>query len=87
MNLQHLKKKLLYQSMRRSCKELDILLGNFAKNFLMDFDLHSTFFYAKLLNMQDYEIFNLINQKIVIPKHLDNKVLQQLILFNKINND
>ena len=87
MDLYYLRKKLLYQSMHRGCKELDILLGNFAKKFLMNLDSHSIIFYEKLLNMQNYEILDLINQKVIIPKYLNQKVLQQIILFNNVSND
>ncbi len=83
MNIKYLKKNLFFQSGHRGCKELDIILGNFAKKFLMDFDSNSTLLYKELLNMPDNDIYNWITEYATPPKQFNHKLLKQIILFNK----
>ena len=83
MNLDHLKKKLLYQSAHRGCKELDIILGSFAENFLMNLEYESIKLYEKLLQAQDNDIYYEIIEKTPLPKQYDTKLLKRIISFNK----
>jgi antitoxin CptB len=83
MNLDHLKKKLLYQSAHRGCKELDIILGSFAENFLMDLEYKSIKLYEELLQAPDNDIYNWIIEKTLPPKQYDTKLLKRIISFNK----
>ena len=83
MDFDHLKKKLLYQSTHRGCKELDIILGSFAKKFLMDLESKSVKQYEDLLEAPDNDIYNWVIEKNIPPKRYDTKLLNSIISFNK----
>ncbi|WP_236870196.1 FAD assembly factor SdhE [Candidatus Bandiella numerosa] len=83
MNFDHLKKKLLYQSTHRGCKELDIILGSFAEKFLMNLESESIKQYEELLQVPDNDIYNWVIEKSIPPKRYDTKLLSSIISFNK----
>lgn len=83
MNFDHLKKKLLYQSTHRGCKELDIILGSFAEKFLMNLESESIKQYEELLQVPDNDIYNWVIEKSIPPKRYDTKLLNSIISFNK----
>lgn len=77
MNLEE-KKKLLYRSKHRGCKEMDILLGNFASKFLFTLSDSELAQYKKVIEMDDLLIYQYIIKQRRIPKQLSilYKVLQ-----------
>ena len=79
MNLNQLKKKLIYRSAHRGCKELDIILGDFASKHLMGFDLQQTQEYEMLLDAQDTDIYKWIIGSEVVPEQYNTGVLNQII--------
>ncbi|WPX96976.1 lipid-A-disaccharide synthase [Candidatus Bandiella euplotis] len=78
MTLHELKKKLLYQSTHRGCKELDIILGDFARKHLMGFDSQKTKDYETLLNAPDNDIYRWITGLQAVPKEYKTEVMDQL---------
>lgn len=83
MNDLNIKKRLLYRSAHRGCKETDILLGNFAISELdsmSDLELKT---YEKLLEVDDVDIYNWLTEKAQIPAEYDNSVLNKIKVFNK----
>lgn len=52
-----LKKMLIYRSKHRGCKELDIVLGYFAEQYLETLNIAELEEYADLLNMDDMLLF------------------------------
>ncbi len=77
------KKKLLYRSAHRGCKEMDILLGNFAISCidtLSDTQLQE---YQKIIEQDDLLLYNIIVEKELIPEYLSSIVLQKIIDFHK----
>ena len=83
MNIDHLKKKLLYQSAHRVFKELDIILGSFAEKFLRDLEYESIKLYEELLQAPDNDIYNWIIEKNLPPKQYNTMLLKHIISFNK----
>jgi antitoxin CptB len=84
-NLDNLRKKLLYRSTHRGCKETDFLLGDFAINQidkLTDKELNE---FQDLLNQSDNDIYNWITGIDNVPESLQNGILNKIILFNKEN--
>jgi succinate dehydrogenase flavin-adding protein (antitoxin of CptAB toxin-antitoxin module) len=77
-----LRKKLLYNSTHRGCKEMDIILGNFARlhlNFLNNDELNT---YNELLKLPDdtlYKIFTsficAVDQHVEIRKLIEDSAL------------
>lgn len=82
MDQNNLKKKLLYQSTHRGCKELDIILGGFAEKFLMKLESQSTLDYQKLLNAPDNDIYDWITKKKIPPEKYDTEILKEIISYN-----
>ena len=82
MDQNNLKKKLLYQSTHRGCKELDIILGGFAEKFLMKLESKSTLYYQELLNAPDNDIYEWITKKKIPPKKYDTEILKEIISYN-----
>lgn len=58
MNRQLIIKKLSYRSNYRGCKEIDLLLGKFTKNYLTKLTAKQLIEYEYLLNQPDLDIYN-----------------------------
>jgi antitoxin CptB len=83
-NREILLKKLLYRSVNRGCKETDILLGEFAKVKINDFDDENLLVYKNLIEEDDLEIYDWILGKRNIPDKYKNLVLK-IGDFHKLN--
>ena len=73
-NIELLKKKILFRSEYRGIKEMDLLLGNFVKRYINDFDIVELKQLNDLINVDDDSLFKwYLNKKneIKIP---NNKV-------------
>ena len=57
-NKEILKKQIIYRSMHRGTKELDLLLGNFVKRHIDEFNNAELKDLEKLLFMEDQVIYN-----------------------------
>jgi antitoxin CptB len=53
-----LKKQLIYRSMHRGTKEMDLLLGNFVKTYINKLDSDELEHLSELLNIEDDILFN-----------------------------
>ena len=79
--LEELKKKILYRSVYRGTKEMDLLLSNFVKKYINEFSIAELKQLNDLLNFGDDDIFKWYlnkNSKIKIP---ENKVTNLLKKF------
>lgn len=59
---QTIRKKLLYMSTHRGCKEMDIILGRFAESELNSFTDEEILNYEKLLELSDDILYNTISR-------------------------
>lgn len=60
INNNMLHKKLLYKSIHRGCKEMDIILGNFAQKHLQNFNIDELYTYEILLQINDVYIYDML---------------------------
>ena len=70
-----LKKKIIYRSTHRGSKEMDILLGNFAKKYLDTFNI---------IELKDFEQILLIEDEILYEWYFSKKKNHQLSI-NKVS--
>ena len=82
MSLTDLKKKLLYQSAHRGCKELDIILSGFIKSRLDLLKEKEVGCYAKLLAESDNDIYDWIAERKNPPKEYKS-IVTNIIMFNR----
>ena len=74
-----LARKLLFRSEHRGTKEMDLILGTFARNFLPTASDDEIEFYADLLMESDPDLYNWISQREKLPDDKTNPVLKKLI--------
>ena len=61
MNIDELKKKIIYRSNYRGTKEMDKLLSAFAKTYINNLSEKDLFNLEKLLNIDDTNLYNFYN--------------------------
>ena len=70
-NKEILKKQIIYRSMHRGTKEMDLLLGNFVKKYVDEFNINELKDLEKLLFIEDEVIYKWYikkNSDRLIPK-------------------
>jgi antitoxin CptB len=80
-DLETRRKRLLYRSVYRGNKENDILLGQFARAHIAEFDSAELDQYERLLAAGDNEIFDWVSGQAEIPPEADSAVLRRLKAF------
>ena len=75
------RKRLLYRSVYRGNKENDILLGQFARAHIAEFDAAELDQYERLLAAGDNDIFDWVAGKVAVPPEADTPVLRKLLAF------
>ena len=75
------RKRLLYRSVYRGNKENDILLGQFARAHISEFDGAELDQYERLLEAGDNDIFDWVSGQAEIPPEADTPVLRRLLAF------
>ena len=61
LNIDDLKKKIIYRSNYRSTKEMDKLLGKFVKKYINELPEEDLIDLDKLLNIDDTNLYNFYN--------------------------
>ena len=61
INIDELKKKIIYRSNYRGTKEMDKLLGAFTKKYINNLNEHDLIDLEKLLNFDDTNLYNFYN--------------------------
>jgi len=75
------RKRLLYRSIYRGNKENDILLGQFARAHIAEFDSSELDQYERLLSAGDNDIYDWVSGKTAVPVDSDTPVLRKLLAF------
>ncbi len=75
------RKRLLYRSVYRGNKENDILLGQFARAHIAEFDAAELDQYERLLETGDNEIFDWVAGRTPVPPEADTPVLRRFLAF------
>ena len=74
VNIDQLKKKIIYRSNYRGTKEMDKLLGAFTKQYIDKFDANDLNELIKLLEIDDNNLYNFYNGLTTDIKFESNKV-------------
>ncbi len=74
-------KPIYVRAKRRGLKELDILLGFVADNYLLSMTEEQISQFVDLLSQEDGDLFKWVMSKEPIPKHLDNGVWKMVKSF------
>jgi len=61
INIDQLKKKIIYRSNYRGTKEMDKLLGAFTKKYINDLNIEDLICLEKLLEIDDNNLYNFYN--------------------------
>ena len=61
INIDELKKKIIYRSNYRGTKEMDKLLGAFVKKYINDLSVDDLVNLEKLLDIDDSNLYNFLN--------------------------
>jgi len=75
------RKKLLFRSDHRGIKEMDMILGTFAREFLPTATDAEVDAYEELLKESDPDLYNWISGREDVPADNDNMILPRLIGF------
>lgn len=78
---EHTIKKLLYQSCNRGCKETDLIIGEFARQNLEKMDYEELDIFAKILELQDADIYDWYTGKKPLPKRYSSPIMVKLMNF------
>jgi succinate dehydrogenase flavin-adding protein (antitoxin of CptAB toxin-antitoxin module) len=74
------RKKLLYRSMHRGCKETDLLLGRFAEKYIHDMTFDELKEWDLILNQSDSDIVSWLLKQTEVPKALQSDIMRRLLL-------
>lgn len=75
------RKKLIYRSWHRGTKEMDLIMGHFADQFIPTCSNSDLVAYEELLIENDPDLYNWISGREDVPARLNNPVLDRLIGF------
>ena len=74
LNIEQLKKKIIYRSNYRGTKEMDKLLGAFTKRYIDELNNEDLIDLEKLLDIDDTNLYNFFNGLETDFKFNDNKI-------------
>lgn len=72
------RKRLIFRSDHRGTKEMDIIMGSFAKKYVPDFDRDELAAYEELLQENDPNLYNWIIGKEAAPDHVPADMLHRI---------
>ncbi len=81
--LDDLRKRLLYRSSHRGMKEMDVLLGGYATDFLQNMTSDELQAFGQLLDENDNDLLNWILEREPVPEDHSNPVLTKIIDYKK----
>ena len=81
MNINILKKKILYRSKHRGTKEMDLLLSNFVKKYVNSLDENELFELESLLNIDDDVLYKWYLNNERAPPIPENSITKKLKVF------
>ena len=78
IDIDNLRKRLIYRSQYRGTKEMDLLLGNFAMKYIKLFDETELNMFSDILDCEDDLIYKCLLDKESTPKIIDQRVFRLL---------
>ena len=83
INIDQLKKKIIYRSNYRGTKEMDLILGEFANNNVSNMDLDDLNKFQEFLNLSDPDLYKwIVAEDDSFPKEFEDffkKIISQKI--------
>ena len=86
INIDVLKKKIIYRSNYRGTKEMDKLLGAFTKTYINELSHENLLKLEKLLDIDDTNLYNFLNgvkTDVVIEKNIVSDLFKNFKYINK----
>ena len=77
-SLTNKRKRLIFRSEHRGTKEMDLLLGSFARRHIESFCEHELELYDAILQENDPNLYNWITGKEEVPANINNAVFERL---------
>ena len=74
LNIQQLKKKIIYRSNYRGTKEMDKLLGAFTNKYIDILSVDDLYDLEKLLNVDDNNLYNFFNDLVTDIEFENNSI-------------
>lgn len=79
----YLKKKLLYKSTHRGCKETDLLFSKFVNQYLDYMNEAELLDYEIILNQTDADVVSWVMGHTDVPKNLQSSIMIKLLNIHK----
>lgn len=77
--IENKRKRLIFRSEHRGTKEMDLIMGSFAKKHVPSFSEEELSHYDEVLNISDPDLYNWITGKEEPPANDMNPVLEKLL--------
>tara|TARA_B100001013_G_C24243075_1_gene297942 strand:- start:171 stop:434 length:264 start_codon:yes stop_codon:yes gene_type:complete len=77
-SLEKTRKRLIFRSEHRGTKEMDLLLGSFAKKYVPEFTEDELVAYEELLKENDPNLYNWITGQEEAPANIQSDVFERL---------
>tara|TARA_X000000368_G_C22983510_1_gene691015 strand:+ start:1072 stop:1329 length:258 start_codon:yes stop_codon:yes gene_type:complete len=74
IDIEQLKKKIVYRSNYRGTKEMDKILGAFTSRYINELDIHDLVDLEKLIQIDDENLYNFFNGLSTTIKFDNNKI-------------
>lgn len=78
------RKRLMFRSSYRGMKEVDLVIGAFAREYLDSFDADALRQYEVILDVPDSDLLDWLVQKSPVPPEMDTDVMRKLMNFEYI---
>ena len=78
-SLENKRKRLIFRSEHRGTKEMDLLLGSFARKYVPKFSEEELALYDEILKENDPNLYNWITGKDDAPANIINSVFERLM--------
>tara|TARA_B110000495_G_C22478197_1_gene295720 strand:- start:49 stop:315 length:267 start_codon:yes stop_codon:yes gene_type:complete len=85
INIENLKKKIIYRSTYRGTKEMDKLLSSFTKKYIDTLNSSELIYLCDLLDLDDENLYKFNQGEETTIKVIDNKVSKLFKKFNYTN--
>lgn len=76
---EHKRKQLIFRSWHRGTREMDMIMGRFADQFVPEFSDNELEIYEDLLQVPDPDIYDWICGRADVPANYDNNIVKKLI--------
>ena len=85
--LDNKRKRLLFRSEHRGTKEMDLIMGSFARQNLAAMSEAQLALYEDLLQNNDPDLYNWITEKEPVPANIDSEIFQRVKSHNLVQRD